>query len=80
MGELQSAEVRAAFERALLQAAAENMRAAAALIVGGSPPGHEALTDAGVLCTDAGSLLELVYNERFRAEAAQDGDDDEIRA
>ena len=66
------AELKAAFERALLQVAAKKMRAAADLIDGGELPSDEALTDAGVLCGDAGSLVEAVYDERL-------GDEDEGR-
>ena len=82
MAEEQGAEMRAAFERAVRQAAAGKMRAAAALIEGGELPSDEALTDAGVLCADAGSLVESVYDERLNADAPRDDaeDEGEVRA
>lgn len=67
MAEVEREQIREAFERALLQAAAEKMRAAAALIDDGMLPSDEALTDAGVLCADVGTLLESVYDERLQA-------------
>lgn len=66
---------RVVFERALLQAAAEKMRAAADLIEGGDLPSDAAVGDAGVLCADAGTLLESLYDERLAARA-QDEDEE----
>lgn len=69
MAEEEREQIREAFERAVFQAAAEKMRAAAALIEGGKLPSDEVLTDAGVLCADVGTLLESVYDERLEARA-----------
>lgn len=59
---------KAKFERSLLRVAAEKMRAAVELIDGGELPTDDALADAGVLCADAGSLVEVVYDERLGAD------------
>jgi len=72
MVDVERGEIREAFERALLRAAAEKMRTAAALIDGGTLPSDESLTDAGVLCADVGTLLESVYDERLEVRAEWD--------
>ena len=71
-------EISEAFERAVLRAAAEKLRAAAALIDGGTLPSDESLTDAGVLCADVGTLLESIYDERL-AKAERDAERDAAR-
>lgn len=76
MVDVERGEIREAFERALLRAAAEKMRAAAALIDGGALPSDESLTDAGVLCADVGTLLESVYDERLEVRAESDAERD----
>lgn len=73
MADVRRAELKAAFERALLRLAAKKMRAAADLIDGGELPSDEALTDAGVLCADAGSLVEAVYDDRLAADDEDEG-------
>ena len=76
MAELDGGDVQVVFEQTLLRAAAEKMRAAADLIDGGTLPSDEGLTDAGVLCADAGSLIESVYDERVAAMPDDDIDAD----
>jgi len=57
------------FEWAILQAVAGKMRSAIELIEssGDRLPTDEVVTGAGILCNDAGTLLESIYDERLAA-------------
>lgn len=68
-------DLKTVFERALLQAAAEKMRTAADLIDVRDLPSDAVVGDAGVLCADAGTLLESLYDERLAARGqVEDGE------
>ena len=71
MAELDRDQERQVLERATLLAAVQKMRAAVELIEASELPPNEAVTDAGVLCADAGTLLELVFDARLDAEAEE---------
>ena len=64
-----SAPDRTTFEWAMLKAVTEKMRAAIELIEssGEALPTDEVVTGAGVLCNDAGTLLEALYDQRLDA-------------
>lgn len=70
---------RRTFEWAMLKAVVEKMRSAIDLIEssGETLPTDEVVTGAGVLCNDAGTLLEALYDQRldarFEDEETNDG-------
>ena len=68
MAELDRDQERQVLERATLLAAIQKMRAAVELIETRELPTDEAVTDAGVLCAGAGTLLELVFDARLDAD------------
>ena len=65
---------RTAYEWAIFKAVVEKMRSAVELIElsGNDLPSDEVVTGAGVLCADAGALLESIFDERLEERAKQD--------
>ncbi len=64
-------DLKTAFEWAILKAVVEKMRSAIELIEssGDTLPTDELVTGAGILCNDAGTLLESIFDERLTAQA-----------
>jgi len=69
-------DMKTVFEWAMLKAVAGKMRSAIELIEssGDRLPTDEVVTGAGILCNDAGTLLELIYDERLARVGVVDGE------